>query len=86
LGERDVVRLVGRFPPESAEAVRRLGEVELVQEEAEQILLALRDAARRLPELLRALSEAGAEIRETIVSQPTLESLFIRLTGKELRE
>jgi ABC-2 type transport system ATP-binding protein len=87
LGERDVVRLAGRFPPETTgDAVRRLGEIELVQEEPEQLLLAMREAARRLPELLRALSEAKAEIRETIVSQPTLESLFIKLTGKELRE
>ena len=34
------------------------------------------------PEHLRA----GGEIRSTTLSQPSLESLFIKLTGKELRE
>jgi hypothetical protein len=33
-----------------------------------------------------ALGAAGGEVRETTLTQPSLESLFIQLTGKELRE
>jgi hypothetical protein len=32
------------------------------------------------------MGRAQAEIRGTRLSQPSLESLFIKLTGKELRE
>ena len=32
------------------------------------------------------LAEIGADVRETVLTQPSLESLFIKLTGRELRE
>ena len=50
------------------------------------------------PRVLAAFSEAssrsareeleglGAEVHETTLTQPNLESLFIKLTGRELRE
>ena len=40
----------------------------------------------QLPAIFQALSAAGGEVRETTLSQPSLESLFIKLTGRELRE
>ena len=43
-------------------------------------------ASQLLPQLFKCLAEVGAEIRETTLSQSSLESLFIKLTGKELRE
>jgi hypothetical protein len=33
-----------------------------------------------------ALTGVGAEVRETTMTQPSLESLFIKITGRELRE
>jgi hypothetical protein len=39
-----------------------------------------------LPAIFSALAAAGAEVRGTNLTQPSLESLFIKLTGKELRE
>ena len=45
-----------------------------------------RSASRRLPEILTTVTGTGAAVRETTVTRPSLESLFIRLTGKELRE
>jgi linearmycin/streptolysin S transport system ATP-binding protein len=87
LGERDLLRLSGEFDPSAVrEAMARLDEVEVVQAEADGITLATAQASRRLPELFGALLAAGAQIRETTLTQPNLESLFIKLTGKELRE
>ncbi|MGH7565742.1 MAG: ATP-binding cassette domain-containing protein, partial [Gemmatimonadota bacterium] len=87
MGERDLVRLSGTFDPD---AVRRAGEsledVEVVAAGGDQVALAVPGASRRLPELLAAVAATGAEVRETTVTRPSLESLFIRLTGKELRE
>ena len=60
--------------------------IEIVQAEPSLLLLSLADASRRLPAIFSALESAGAEVRGTTLTQPSLESLFIKLTGKELRE
>ena len=87
LGERDLLRLTGRFTPtEVRAALERLADVELAQVEEEQITVALPEASTRLPELLDVLRATGAELRETTLTQPSLETLFMKLTGKELRE
>jgi len=87
MGERDLVRLSGAFDPEAIrESMRSLDEVEIVSSGAEQIALAVPGASRRLPEILSAVAAGGGVVRETTVTRPSLESLFIRLTGKELRE
>lgn len=87
LGERDLLRLSGTFDPAAVRTpLSHLEGIELVQTEPDSLTLALRDASSRLPEIFGALSAAGIEIRETTLTQPNLESLFIKLTGKELRE
>ncbi len=86
-GQRDVVRLTGAFPAgRTEELVNGLEHAEVVQAEPGQITVSMEGGSRRLPELFGVLTEAGAEIRETTLTQPSLESLFIQLTGKELRE
>jgi len=87
MGERDLVRLSGTFDPEAVRAAGgSLDGVEVVAAGGDQVALAVPEASRRLPELLAAVAATGAEVRETTVTRPSLESLFIRLTGKELRE
>ncbi len=87
LGERDILRLSGTFAEEAVRhALDPLPDLEILQIEEDGLRLALAGASLRLPELFQALHGAGAEIRDTTVSQPSLESLFIKLTGKELRE
>ena len=87
MGERDILRLTGSFDPDSIPAaLSQLADVERVQAETDALTLAVANASARLSEIFQALSTAGAEIRETTLTQPSLESLFIKLTGKELRE
>ncbi len=87
LGERDLLRLNGVFDPARlAEGLRALADVEIIASTTEQVKLALVNASQRLPSLFAALHNAGADVRETTLTQPSLESLFIKLTGKELRE
>jgi len=91
LGERDLLRLSGRFDPERVrsalgEALAATGAWELVQSEDELIVLSLPQASSRLSRIFQALTDSGAEVRETTLTRPNLESLFIKLTGKELRE
>ncbi len=39
-----------------------------------------------LPSIIEAASRAGFSVTDVSVAEPTLETVFIRLTGKELRE
>ena len=87
LGERDLLRLTGKFDLAGAQAaLAGLADVELVQAEEESLTLAASKASHKLSEIFQRLAAAGAEVRETTLSQPNLESLFIKLTGRELRE
>ena len=87
LGERDLLRLTGTFDPDAVrKSLSFMESLELINADSGQITLALLQASRHIPAILNALTESGAEIRETTFTQPSLESLFIKLTGKELRE
>jgi ABC-2 type transport system ATP-binding protein len=86
VGERDLVRFAGVFQPAAIREAFAGGGIDVVQAEENVVTLAAEDASRRLPAIIAGLSGAGAEIRRTTLSQPSLESLFIKLTGKELRE
>lgn len=87
LGERDLLRLAGIFPESAVRAALSTEPgVEILGFEDGQLRLSMADASTRLPRLYELLAAAGAEIRGTTLSQPNLESLFIKLTGKELRE
>jgi ABC-2 type transport system ATP-binding protein len=86
LGASDLLRLTGRFETVKAlETLNRLPGIEIVNVDEENLTLAVEQGSRRLPEIFRCLGETGSSVRDTILSQPSLESLFIRLTGKELR-
>jgi ABC-2 type transport system ATP-binding protein len=86
LAERDLLRLTGVFRPDAVrEALARLEGVEIIQSDETQLSLSVSDASHRLPSLFAAINTAG-EVRGTTLTQPSLESLFIKLTGKELRE
>jgi hypothetical protein len=41
---------------------------------------------RRLPRIIDAAEAAGFSVNDLSVTEPTLESVFINLTGKDLRE
>ena len=87
LGERDLLRLTGSFDAQRvAEALASFAGLELVHVESETLMLAMPGATRELPALFSALTGAGMRIAETTLTQPNLESLFIKLTGRELRE
>ena len=87
MGESDVLRLSGRFDAARARAaLAALEACEVIHADENSLLLALRDATRRLPTIFAKLAETGGDIHETTLNQPTLESLFIKLTGRELRE
>jgi ABC-2 type transport system ATP-binding protein len=44
------------------------------------------DGSGLLPRIVAAAGEAGASVTDVSVSEPTLETVFINLTGRDLRE
>jgi ABC-2 type transport system ATP-binding protein len=85
VAEKDLVRLSGRFDPTTASrALAELEEVDVLSVTAEAVTIAARSASRKLPVIFAALG--SADIQETTLTVPSLESLFIKLTGRELRE
>lgn len=86
-GAREMLRLTGDFNAGKARlAMERVPGSEVLHADEATLLVALANASSNLPEVFAALSQAGAEVRSTTLTQPSLESLFIKLTGKELRE
>ena len=87
LGERDLVRLTGEFEPEGTRiGIEALGDAEVVSIDSGTMLIAAGNASRRLPALFDMVAKAGGRVDETTLNRPNLESLFIKLTGRELRE
>ncbi len=87
IGEKDIVRLSGQFDAAAVRtALGRVDDAEVVSAEEQAVLLAVEGATRKLPAIFAAVAAAGGEIQETSLSQPSLEALFIKLTGRALRE
>ena len=87
VGERDLLQLTGTFEAEAVQnALSGLTDVEVLQTESDALRLALPNASKRLPELFQVLEDTGAQVRQTTMTEPSLETLFIKLTGKELRK
>jgi ABC-2 type transport system ATP-binding protein len=92
LGARDVLHLSGQFPSEAVRtAIAKLvagglDDLEILAQEDLELTLTLSGGSQHLPDIFAALSAAGGRVKETNLRSPTLETLFLLLTGKELRE
>jgi ABC-2 type transport system ATP-binding protein len=60
--------------------------VETAAEDARVLRARVTNVARELPALLTAISAQGREVEDVEVRGPSLQSVFIHLTGRELRE
>lgn len=92
LGARDILQLSGQFPVEATQQainsmLDRSGlELEFITQEENNFTLTLNSASQHLPGIFKAVADAGGSVSETSLRSPNLETLFLLLTGKELRE
>ncbi len=84
-GENDLIQLSGSFDVARVEQAIAELQAEVLSINEEVVMIAIRDGARNLPAVLAGISATGADIHDTRLSEPNLESLFLKLTGKELR-
>jgi ABC-2 type transport system ATP-binding protein len=86
LGERDVLRLEGTFDPEIRPALPESLEAEALSFQADELMIADANGSEALPNVLSSIESTGATIRKVTLEKPTLETLFLKLTGRELRD
>ena len=91
LGARDILQLNGEFAAESTRGAieslaTRVADIEILGLEPDSVTVTLSRATQFLPDIFEAIGAAGGKIAETSLRSPNLETLFLLLTGKELRE
>jgi len=84
-GGNDIIRLTGSFEASRVEPVIAGLNAGVLSLTPESLMITISEGARVLPAVLQAISATGADIRDTRLSEPNLESLFLKLTGKDLR-
>jgi ABC-2 type transport system ATP-binding protein len=92
LGALDVLHLIGGFPVDTIKAAidrlsaNGLPDLAIISQEESSMTLTLSQASQHLPTIFAAITAAGGNVSETSLRSPNLETLFLLLTGKELRE
>ena len=84
-GGNDIIQLTGSFELAPVEQVVAKLNADVLSVSTEVLMIAIQDGARNLPAVLQGISATGADIYDTRLSEPNLESLFLKLTGKDLR-
>ncbi len=85
LGERDVLKLSGRFPGELPPLPEALG-AETLSLRDDELMLAVPNGSTALPRILGVLERDGISVERATLERPSLETLFLELTGRELRD
>jgi len=85
-GGREIVALRGTFRTDAVSAaLAGLTDIEVIKFTDAELLFSVQGAEACLARLLEAAAGAGS-VREVAIKQPSLENLFIKLTGRELRD
>lgn len=86
VGEKDIALINGTFKAEEARtALKDVREAEILTLQDGRLVLSVR-AQKDIPAILEKFFKAGHHIDGIAIKQPNLESVFLKLTGKELRE
>ena len=86
-GEFDQIRLHGSGAiTAAADAIRALPAVQQADADRHTLVLTVRDAPTAVAAIVTAASTAGMTLSDLEISRPNLESVFLQLTGKALRD
>jgi ABC-2 type transport system ATP-binding protein len=85
-GDHDVVVLHGEFTAEQLRQCLVAEPVAFLAAADRSASLKLMQRAYGIASLVNRLTEAGIELADISVQKPTLESVFLKLTGRELRD
>ncbi len=86
-GGVDTIRLTGTGDLDAgAAAIGRVPGVEQVVRDRSTLVLTVRDAPTAVAPIVNAATGAGLALSDVEISRPDLESVFLHLTGKALRD
>lgn len=87
VGENERIRVSGTGAVrEAAEQVKKVAGVSDASATADEVSILAANAGDILTEVLQALSGAGMAVESVTVEKPDLETVFLHLTGKALRD
>lgn len=87
IGELDEIRLTGTGDLTAATAaLEELDPVEQVVSDGRDLVLHVRSAPTAVAAVVTAAGRAGMELADVEITRPDLESVFLHLTGKALRD
>jgi ABC-2 type transport system ATP-binding protein len=86
VGEKDIVLISGKFSIDKARTIiSEFQQATVLSIEEGKLVLSL-EASKNISTLLEEFFKKGITIDDVSIKQPNLESVFLKLTGKELRE
>jgi ABC-2 type transport system ATP-binding protein len=86
VGERDLITIQGQFEhDETASILEKLG-AEVLENSEQEIRILIAEAPKRLTEILSLVEKNYGKVSQVSIQQANLESLFIKLTGRALRD
>lgn len=84
--EKDIVLISGNFNADQGQKIMTpIKDATILSLKDGKVVLSL-EASKKIPILLEEFFKEGISIDDVSIKQPTLESVFLKLTGKELRE
>ena len=86
VGDRDVITLRGGFSAEQLKECLKGAPVDVLGVGEQSATLSLNGDHFGLASLVERFGKAGIELVDVSVQKPTLESVFLKLTGRELRD
>ncbi len=86
VGEKDIIIISGKFSVDQGRKISSFfKDATVLSLKEEKIILSL-EASKKMPLLLEEFFKHGISIDDVSIKQPNLESVFLKLTGRELRE
>ena len=87
VGERDRLHLeLSGDASTVSDAVSAIDGIESCSSAGSELEVVTVNASRALPDVVLTVTESGLDVQSILVSEPDLESVFLHLTGKALRE
>ncbi len=83
--DRDVIRLETAKPLENYDNIKKLPNVIGVSGEENVTRITVGDSRKLLAPVIEAINKSGIQVTSVTVEQPNLETVFLHLTGRNLR-
>ena len=85
-GDGEIITVRGEFTPTQFQAAIQGAPVQVLSVSDHAATLTLRNESYGIAQLVHQLAEAGITIADLSLQKPSLESVFLKLTGRELRD